>query len=99
MNRVAFSHPSFGKKSNDEMFMDAEFEHTKSLCTNEAQKAVVTAARAEYYLAQGRVELAAKYLAQSPTSIAPFTETAIRLALPSLMGEGCNATRETKKST
>lgn len=44
----------------------------------------MTAVRAEYHLAQGRGELAAKYFAQCPPSLAPFSDTAIRLALPKL---------------
>ena len=69
---------------NDDKYMDAEFEHAKSLCTNNTQKAVVTAARAEFHLSHGRIELAAKYMAQCPPTLVPFAETAIRLALPSL---------------
>ena len=57
---------------------------TTALCTNAAQKAVVTNIRAEYHLSQGRAELAAKYLAQCPPSVAPFADTSIRLALPRL---------------
>jgi hypothetical protein len=49
-----------------------------------SQKAVVNAVRAEYHLSQGRVELAAKYLAQCPSSVMPFSDTAARLALPML---------------
>jgi hypothetical protein len=77
-------HASIRRMNNDDKYMDVEFEHTKSLCTNNAQKAVVTAARAEFHLSQGRIELAAKYMAQCPPSLVPFAETAIRLALPSL---------------
>lgn len=44
----------------------------------------MTAVRAEYHLKQGRGELAAKYLAQCPPSLEPFSDTAIRLALPKL---------------
>ena len=44
----------------------------------------MTAVRAEYHLLHGRGELAAKYYAQSPPSLAPFSDTAIRLALPKL---------------
>jgi hypothetical protein len=47
-------------------------------------QAVVTAIRAEYHLKQGRGELAAKYLAQCSSSLAPFSDTAVRLALPKL---------------
>jgi hypothetical protein len=47
-------------------------------------QAVVTAVRAEYHLKHGRGELAAKYFAQSPPSLEPFSDTAIRLALPKL---------------
>lgn len=47
-------------------------------------QAVVTAVRAEYHLKFGRGELAAKYLAQCPPSLEPFSDTAIRLALPKL---------------
>ena len=72
------------RRLNDDKYMDAEFEHTKSLCANNAQKAVVTAARAEFHLSHGRIELAAKYMAQCPPSLVPFAETAVRLALPSL---------------
>jgi len=72
------------RRLNDDKYMDAEFEHTKSLCTDDAQKAVVTAARAEFHLSHGRIELAAKYMAQCPPSLVPFAETAVRLALPSL---------------
>jgi len=72
------------QNSEDGNYMDAEFEHAKSLCTNDTQKAVVTAARAEFHLNNGRVELAAKYMAQCPEALMPFAETAIRLALPSL---------------
>ena len=44
----------------------------------------MTAVRAEYHLKQGRGELAAKYLAQCPPSLEPFSDMAIRLALPKL---------------
>jgi hypothetical protein len=47
-------------------------------------KAVVTAIRAEYHLKHGRGELAAKYFAQCPPSLKPFSDTSIRLALPKL---------------
>jgi hypothetical protein len=72
------------RRLNDDKYMDNEFEHTKSLCTDDAQKAVVTAARAEFHLSHGRIELAAKYMAQCPPSLVPFAETAVRFALPSL---------------
>jgi vacuolar protein sorting-associated protein 18 len=98
LGTASMNRGTFGIRLNEDIYMDAEFEHTKSLCTNEARKAVVTAARAEYYLTQGRVELAAKYLAQCPPSIAPFAETAIRLALPSLIGDANITARETKKA-
>jgi hypothetical protein len=70
--------------SDQEIAQEALFEQAKALCTNSAQKAVVTAVRAEYHLSQGRAELAAKYLAQCPSYIEPFADTAIRLALPKL---------------
>mmetsp|Transcript_14754 Transcript_14754/g.17176 ORF Transcript_14754/g.17176 Transcript_14754/m.17176 type:complete len:1477 (+) Transcript_14754:97-4527(+) len=63
---------------------DAEFDHAISLCTNSTQKAVVTAARAKYHLFHGRVELAAKYMAQCPPELMPFAETSVKLALPML---------------
>jgi hypothetical protein len=47
-------------------------------------QAVVTAVRAEYHLRQGHGELAAKYFAQCLSSLEPFSDTAIRLALPKL---------------
>jgi hypothetical protein len=84
------------RRLNDDKYMDVEFEHTKLLCTNNAQKAVVTAARAEFHLFHGRIELAAKYMAQCPPSLVPFAETAIRLALPSL---GIKDTRPKGEST
>jgi len=70
--------------TDEEKAQEAMFEQAKSLCTNAAQKAVVTAIRAEYHLSQGRGELAAKYFAQCPPSLAPFADTALRLALPRL---------------
>jgi hypothetical protein len=70
--------------TEEEKAQEALFEQAKTLCTNGAQKAVVTAIRAEYHLSQGRGELAAKYLAQCPPSLEPFSDTAIRLALPKL---------------
>lgn len=83
-NSFAAPHVSMRRSVGDDKYMDAEFAHTKSLCTNNAQKAVVTAARAEFHLSHGRVELAAKYMAQCPPSLVPFAETALRLALPPL---------------
>lgn len=70
--------------SEEEKAQEALFEQAKNLCTNAAQKAVVTNIRAEYHLSQGRAELAAKYLAQCPPALAPFADTSIRLALPRL---------------
>jgi vacuolar protein sorting-associated protein 18 len=70
--------------TEDELIQESIFEQAKALCTNAAQKAVVTAVRAEYHLSQGRAELAAKYLAQCPPVFEPFADTAIRLALPKL---------------
>jgi hypothetical protein len=70
--------------SNEEKKEDSKFENAKSLCTNNTQRAVVTACRGEFHLTQGRVELAAKYLAQCPPQLAPFNDTCLRLALPML---------------
>ena len=70
--------------TEEEKAQEALFEQAKALCSNAAQKAVVTAARAEYHLAQGRTELAAKYFALCPSALAPFADTAVRLALPKL---------------
>lgn len=70
--------------SEEEQAQEVLFEEAKALCTNAAQKSAVTCIRAEYHLGRGRAELAAKYLAQSPPSLAPFADTAIRLALPQL---------------
>ena len=67
---------------DDDKFIDAEFDKAKHLCTNNVQKAVVTAARAKYHLSQNRIELAAKYMAQCPPELMPFAETSIQLALP-----------------
>lgn len=57
---------------------------------SQSQKAVVTAVRAEYHLSQGRVELAAKYMAQCPAALMPFADAATRLALPMLGGGDTN---------
>ena len=73
-------HPMF----SEEQSFEAEFENAKSLCSNDSQRAVVTAARAQFHLSQGRVELAAKYMAMCPPELMPFAETAIRLAIPTL---------------
>ncbi|KAL7566560.1 hypothetical protein ACA910_000630 [Epithemia clementina (nom. ined.)] len=70
--------------TEEEKAQEALFEQAKALCSNAAQKAVVTAARAEYHLSQGRAELAAKYFALCPSALAPFPDTAVRLALPKL---------------
>jgi len=73
----------------EEKQIESQFEYAKSLCTNPSQKATVNVARAEYHLSQGRTELAAKYLAQCPSSIMPFADSTVRLALPMLgMKEG-----------
>ena len=50
--------------SGDDKYLDKEFENAKSLCSNNAQKGVVKASRAEFHLSQGLVELTAKYVAQ-----------------------------------
>jgi len=76
--------------TSEEKHIDGQFEHAKSLCSNASQKAVVTAVRAEYHLSQGRVELAAKYMAQCPDAVMPFADTSIRLALPMLGGRDNN---------
>jgi hypothetical protein len=68
----------------EEKAQEALFEQAKTLCTNNAQKAVVTAVRAEYHLSHGRAELAAKYMAQCPPVLKPFADSSIRLALPRL---------------
>lgn len=74
----------------EEKHVDSQFEHAKTLCINQQQKAVVNAVRAEYFLSQGRVELAAKYMAQCPSAVMPFADTAIRLSLPMLgTNESC----------
>ncbi len=67
---------------DDDKHIDAEFDKAKALCTNNVQKAVVTAARAKYHLSQNRIELAAKYMAQCPPELMPFAETSTQLALP-----------------
>ena len=76
-------------QKGEEKHIESQFEYAKSLCTNPSQKATVNVARAEYHLSKGRTELAAKYLAQCPSSIMPFADTSARLALPMLgMEEG-----------
>lgn len=69
----------------DEKIIEDQFEHAKTLCANHPQqKAVVTAARAHLCLLQGKAEIAAKYMAQSPPILMPFADSALRLALPVL---------------
>mmetsp|Transcript_18427 Transcript_18427/g.27970 ORF Transcript_18427/g.27970 Transcript_18427/m.27970 type:complete len:1266 (+) Transcript_18427:161-3958(+) len=68
---------SSGSNNNKE----AMFEQAKSLCSNSMQKAVVTKVRAEYHLQHSRPVLAAKYLAACPPQLAPFVDTALRLAM------------------
>ena len=63
---------------------DVLFERAVSLCSSNAQKDVVMAARAEFHLTQGRVELAAKYMAQVKASLRSFERTSVHLALPAL---------------
>ena len=76
-------------QKSDEKHIENQFEYAKSLCNNQSQKATVNVARAEYHLSRGKTELAAKYLAQCPSSIMPFADTSARLALPMLgMEEG-----------
>jgi hypothetical protein len=70
--------------TDEEKVQEMLFDDAKRLCTNAAQKAVVTAVRGEHHLLQGRAELAAKYLAQCPSILKPFADTATRLALTSL---------------
>ena len=70
--------------SPEERMQDASFERAKILCANSEQRAVVAAARAEFHLAYGRVELAARHMAQCPPSLMPFSDTCSRLALPAL---------------
>ncbi len=73
-----------GSHYNDEKYLDIEFDNAKALCTNNVQKAIVTAARAKYHLAHNRIELAAKYMAQCPSELMPFAETCLQLSLPML---------------
>jgi len=73
-----------GGMSEEEKIQESTFEQAKNLCNHPTQKAVVTAVRAEYHLSQGRAELAAKYFAQCPSVLEPFSDTAVRLALPML---------------
>ena len=70
--------------TEEEQAQEALFEEAKARCTNADQKAVVASIRAEKHLSHGRAELAAKYFAQTPATLAPFADTAIRLALPQL---------------
>mmetsp|Transcript_9411 Transcript_9411/g.13793 ORF Transcript_9411/g.13793 Transcript_9411/m.13793 type:complete len:1459 (-) Transcript_9411:270-4646(-) len=69
-----------------EKHQEAQFELAKSLCSNSLQKAVVGTVRAEYHYARGKPEYAAKYFAQSPAILSPFSKTALRLCLPTLNG-------------
>ncbi len=82
-----------GLHSSDDRYIDAEFDNAKALCTNNIQKAVVTAARAKYHLSHNRIELAAKYMAHCPPELMSFAETSTQLALPLLLG-GKSSTRK-----
>eukprot|EP00980_Cylindrotheca_fusiformis_P007800 scaffold1669_cov129-Cylindrotheca_fusiformis.AAC.11 len=84
IGRGRTSSVSSGAMTEEEKAQEALFEQAKSLCTHPSQKAVLTAARGEYHLSQGRAELGAKYLAQCPPVLKPFADTAVRLALPML---------------
>jgi hypothetical protein len=57
------------------------------ILNSQSQKAVVNKVRAEYHLSQGRVELAAKYMAQCPSAVMPFADTAVRLLMPMIGGD------------
>ena len=83
-NKAIAQETTSGMLSPEEKAIESMFEQAKSLCTNNAQKAVVTSVRAEYHLFHGRAELAAKYLAQCPSFLKPFADTSVRLALPKL---------------
>eukprot|EP00956_Cyclotella_meneghiniana_P021818 scaffold40285_cov72-Cyclotella_meneghiniana.AAC.1 len=82
----------------EEKQVDSQFELAKSLCSNAQQKAVVNAVRAEYHLSQGRAELGAKFLAQCPTALMPFADTAARLALPMLGLDEIHSRRNSTKA-
>lgn len=86
------------KMSDDEKVAEALFDQAKTLSTNVAQKAVVTAIRAEYHLHHGRSELAAKYFAQCPSSIEPFADTAVRLGLSTLGVDNSAGTRRNEQT-
>ena len=74
--------------STEEKLEDAQFEIAKSQCSNSTQKAVVGFVRAEFHLARGRPDIAAKHFAQAPPVLSPFSNIALRLALPNLeLGE------------
>jgi len=64
--------------------IDALFEHAASLCTNNLQKAVVTATRAEFHLLGGRVDVASKFMADCPPQLLPFDRTSVLLGLQAL---------------
>lgn len=88
--------PTIPVLTEEEKAQEARFEHAKSLCSNSTQKAVVTCARAEYHLVHGRTELAAKYMAQCPPTLARFADTSVRLALPMLGVSDPQSYRTTK---
>ena len=69
------------KALSEDKMQEELFERARKLCTNPAQKAVVTSVRADYHLSNGQLEVAAKYLAQCPPRLKPFADTAIRLAI------------------
>ena len=63
------------------------FDVVVSLCQKASERAVVNLCRAEFHLLRKRENLAARWLARAPKSLAPFSETALRLCLPRLLGD------------
>lgn len=70
-----------GNLSSEEKSQEAFFDQARTLCSSQAQKAIVTAMRGEYNLLHGRYDLAAKNLASCPPQLKPFADTAIRLSM------------------
>ncbi|GMH87964.1 hypothetical protein TL16_g11020 [Triparma laevis f. inornata] len=74
-----------GKGVNQEKADEAEFDEVQALCSTQEERALVNLCRAEFHLEKGRGELAARWLARAPKSLAGFASTSLRLCLPSLL--------------
>ncbi|GMH67706.1 hypothetical protein TrST_g4982 [Triparma strigata] len=76
---------SVAGETSQEKADEAEFDEVQALCSTSEERALVNLCRAEFHLEKGRGELAARWLARAPRSLAGFASTSLRLCLPSLL--------------